>query len=334
MKILSALSRITIILLLITNSPALQAQQNSAADITAVLSAVVGIEAEIPASARTAATLGSNRSGSGVLIDNSGLILTVGYLILEAAAVNVRLSDGALVAAEIVAYDHDTGFGLVRALEPLANKPMKLGQSAALKESDKGLVIAFGGPDAVRPATVVSRRTFAGYWEYLLENAIFTVPPHPLHSGAALVGPSGELLGIGSLIVNDAFGDGQTAPGNMFVPIEHLESRLGDLLALGRASPPPRPWLGLFPTEYNNYVFIAWLAEDGPAAKAGLAKGELIVAVGDKPVRDMGELYREVWAQGSAGVEIPLIVLRGAELVKVQVKSDDRYNWLRLKPSL
>lgn len=311
------------------------AQQDAAAggdgseSFEAVLSAVVGVEAIVPATARTAKFLGTERRGSGAVIDAAGLVVTVGYVILEASQVRLRLEDGTAVAAGVVGYDHDTGFGLLRAARALPVTPLAFG--AAPAERQRVLVAAHGD---VRPAMVSSRRDFAGYWEYLLEDAIFTVPPHPNFGGAALLDAEGRLLGIGSLSVSDAYRDEEmTIPGNMFIPIDRLEPIIGDLLSAGRGSV-RKPWLGLYIEQRGDYLFITRVAEDSPAAAAGLRQGELIVGVDGRSAATLAALYRQIWAADGIGVEITVTVLRDGRLVEVGVTSADRYDWLRLLPSV
>ncbi len=297
------------------------------------LDAVVGVRAVVPADARTAAVLGTERAGSGVVIGADGLVLTVGYLILEAIEAEIVLADQRVVPAEVVAYDYETGFGLLRALSPLVITPIELGRSADLAERDEVLVAGFGGPEQVIGAVVVSRRDFAGYWEYLLPNAIFTAPPHRAFGGAALIGPDGRLLGIGSLIVGDAAEPETPMPGNMFVPVDALEPIFQDLLEYGRSRAPPRPWLGLYSEDLRGHVFVNRVAPSGPAAKAGVAAGDIIVAVKGEPVRDMADFYRKLWALGQAGIEVPLTLLTAKGIAEVAVQSADRYDFLKLKSS-
>ena len=295
--------------------------------------AVVGLRAEIPADARTAASLGTERSGNGVVIDSEGLVLTIGYLILEATAVEVFEPGGGTVAATVVGYDHDTGLGLVRALEPLAAKPLRLGASSRLTRGDAVLAVSFGGPRPLSPAYIAARRAFAGPWEYLLEDAIFTVPPHPLYGGAALVGTDGRLVGIGSLAVGDAAAPGVLSPGNMFVPIDGLKPILGDLLAHGRPST-SHPWLGAYTAETEGRLYITRVAAGGPAEEAGLKTGDIIMGIGGKRVKGMEDYFRKMWARGFAGVEIPVNVVRAGgpemSIETVIVRSRNRYDWLKL----
>lgn len=295
------------------------------------LGAVVGVRAEVPPSARTAGTLGTEREGGGVVIGADGLVLTIGYLILEAVQAEVQLQDGKTVPAEIVAYDYDTGFGLLRPATPLNVAPIELGDSDALPAETQVLV---AGPDGPSGAVVVSRREFAGYWEYLLPNAIFTAPPYRSFGGAALIGSDGRLLGIGSLIVGDARGPGETFPGNMFVPISALKPIIADLRSQGRSAGPAKPWLGLFTQELRGHVFINRVSPDGPAASAGIQEGDIVVAVGGEPVASLAEFYRKIWALGDAGIEVPLTLLKGADgFREVSVKSGDRYDYLKLNPT-
>lgn len=300
-------------------------------EVDRLLSAVVGIRAQVPAEARTAESLGTERAGSGVVIDSSGLIVTIGYLILEANRVEVLLGENRVVPASILAYDHETGFGLLRAMEPLGVPAMRLGDSSRLAQGDQLLVSGFGGPVAARPAVLVSRRDFAGYWEYLLENAIFTAPPYPHFGGAALMDAAGELVGIGSLVVADAYPGSQPLPGNMFVPVDRLKSVLGDLLTAGRSATPLRPWLGVYLSEVDGLLIVQRLATEGPAAGAGVQPGDIILGVAGQPVASLADFYRKLWAVGGPGDDVPLTILKGARMTEVSVKARDRYDWLRLE---
>ncbi len=295
------------------------------------LDAVVGVRAEVPADARTAGALGTERAGGGVVISADGMVLTIGYLILEAAVAEVVMQDGKTVPADIVAYDYDTGFGLLRPLVPLDVAPIELGDSDDLTEQTQVLV---AGPDGPSPAMVVSRREFAGYWEYLLPNAIFTAPPYRSFGGAALIGADGRLLGIGSLIVGDALAPGSSFPGNMFVPISRLEPIMEDLLRDGRGGGPVKPWLGLFTEEVRGHVFINRVSPGGPAEGAGIVEDDIVIAVGGEPVSSLAEFYRKVWSLGDAGIDVPLTILKGSGGAReISVKSADRYDYLKLNPS-
>ena len=254
-----------------------------------LLDAVVKVEAKVPPDARSAATLGTEREGSGALIDNDGLIVTIGYLVMEASEVSVTIG-GRRVPASVVAYDYDTGFGLLRALAPPGVRPLELGSSAALEEREPVLAAGFGGPDGAVGALVVSKRRFAGYWEYMLDEAIFTAPPHPVFGGAALIDRGGRLVGVGSLVVPDAV-EGAQLPGNMFVPIDLLKPILADLLASGKADRARRPWLGVWSQESFGRVLISRVFEAGPAAAAGLAAGDLVLAVAGEPVTSLAAFY-------------------------------------------
>ena len=293
------------------------------------LAAVVGIRASVPPDARTAPHLGTEREGSGVVIDD-GMVLTIGYLILEADRVEILSAGDRRVPAEIVAYDYDTGFGLVRALAPLNLAPIKLGRSTDVDESTQVLVAGFGQPPEVVAALVVSRRTFAGYWEYLLPDAIFTAPPHPGFGGAALIGRDGTLLGIGSLIVGDAAAEDEQLPGNMFVPIDALKPIYDQLLSDGRSRTAPKPWLGIYSEEFRGHVLVTRVAPGGPADQAGINANDVIAEVNGKPIGNLEEFYREIWSLGEAGIEVPLTVLGAGGLAKVTVTSADRYDWLKL----
>ncbi len=248
----------------------------------------------------------------------------------------VTTNGGHAVPAQVVGYDHESGFGLVRATQPLNVRPMALGKSAALKERDPVLIASAGGADTVAAARVAGRRAFAGSWEYLLEDAIFTAPPYPAWSGAALISREGKLVGVGSLIVRDATsGKGEPEPGNMFVPIDRLGPILADLISEGRSLGPPRPWLGLTTEEVAGHLVVARVAADGPAEKAGIKPGDIVVGVGGKPAKSLADFYRMVWARRSAGASVPLDVRRreNATLLtrRVDVQSMNRMDHLKLK---
>jgi S1-C subfamily serine protease len=282
------------------------------------LESVVGVAARVPSDARTANSLGTRREGSGVVIDDKGLVLTIGYLIMESESTEIVLPGDRRIPAEVVAYDYDSGFGLLRALGRLDLDPVELGDSSALTAESQILVASFG---------------YAQDWEYLLPDAIFTAPPHQGFGGAALLGPEGRLLGIGSLFVGDAAAKDQPLAGNMFVPIDALKPIMADLLSKGRRSGPGHPWLGVFTQELRGRLFVDRVSPQGPAAAAGLAVGDIIVSVGDAPVANMADFYRKIWALGEPGVTVPLTILKADGLSKVEVKSGDRYDYLKLKPS-
>ena len=300
-------------------------------DVDAALSAVVQLHAEIPADGYTAPFLGTERDGNGVIIDDSGLILTIGYLIVEAMAIAVTAADGRVVAAEVVAYDYDSGFGLVRALEPLGLPSLALGRSADLIVGNSVLVAGHGGRDGAVAARVVSKREFAGYWEYMLEEAIFTSPAHSNWGGTALIGDDGKLLGIGSLYVEDATTDLGGHSGNMFVPIDLLTPIFAEMLSKGRTAASYRPWMGMFTTEVEGQVRVIGLAPEGPAEQAGLQADDVIVKVNGKTITSIADLYRKAWSTGTAGVDIPMTALRETYAFELTVKSEDRYARLKLQ---
>jgi S1-C subfamily serine protease len=301
-------------------------------DAEEILKAIVKIRAIIPGDAQTARTLGTEREGNGVVIDSKGHILTIGYLIVEAEDIQVLGSEGKPVKATFVGYDHKTGFGLLRTDESLGVAPMKLGQSSEIKEGDPALVAGHGGGDSVQAIRVISRKEFAGYWEYLLEDAIFTAPAYANYGGAALIGPEGQLLGIGSLLSQIMIQGFGSIPCNIFVPIDHLKPILSDLIARGRSREAPRPWLGLNVEEAHGRVFIIQLTPKGPTEEAGLKPGDMILAVDGKEVNGLADFYRKVWALGNAGIDVPLSLLQGIRIRDIKVRSIDRHQFLQLKP--
>jgi len=297
------------------------------------LQGVVQVNAFIPHDARTASSLGTEREGTGVVIDDSGLVLTIGYLIVEAMEVTIEHPDRQTVPASIVAYDHESGFGLIRTNQPLGVKPIALGNSTALRPMQPLLVVSHAGEVEAAGVYLVDRRDFAGYWEYLLEGALFTSPPHAKFGGAALLDQDGRLVGIGSLFVNDAAVQERPIPGNMFVPVDVLKPIMADLLTRGRRAEPGRPWLGLSMEEHRGRVFVTRVAPDGPGEAAGIQPNDVIIGIDGVPVQGLGDFYRKLWGRGDAGITVPLDVLQGIEVRPTMVESGDRYRYLRLNQS-
>jgi S1-C subfamily serine protease len=302
-------------------------------DLAGALSAVVGVRAAVPADAFTADTLGTERTGNGVLIRNDGLVLTIGYLITEASEVWLTLADGRTVAGHVIGYDQETGFGLVQALARLDLPALQLGDSADAVPGVRVVSAGAGGVDHSVAARVVARQEFAGYWEYLLDEAIFTAPAHPFWGGTALIGPEGRLFGIGSLQLEQAGPDGEGIPLNMYVPIDLLKPIFDDLLTMGQPNRSPRPWLGLYATEVDSRVVIAGVAGKSPAARARLKQGDVVLSVGGAQVSGLAGLFRTVWSLGKAGVEVPMTVYRDGRPVDLTVTSGDRNRFLK-GPSL
>jgi S1-C subfamily serine protease len=297
------------------------------------LASVVAVRTEIPADAFTASILGTERAGNGVVIDDNGLILTIGYLITEAETVWVSALSGAAAPAHVVGYDQATGFGLIQALGRLGAPPLELGSADASRVGDPVIIAGEGGLPHALKAQVVDKREFAGYWEYLLDKAMFTSPPHPSWGGAACIGADGRLQGVGSLFVQEARGEGVASQGNMIVPIDLLKPILNDLLTLGRVDQPPRPWLGLYASEAEDTVFVAGVASGGPAEKAGIKPGDFILEVAGARVTELAATFRKIWSIGPAGSAIPLTIARDGAMQRITIHSADRNDFLK-KPRL
>lgn len=299
-----------------------------------LLGSVVKIRMKALPDARSNASLGAVREGSGVVIDDRGYVLTIGYLVIEADTIEVATADGKTSPATLAGYDHATGFGLLRTVLPLGAKPIDLGSSAGLALREPVMVAPFGGRESINLAYVISKRQFAGSWEYMLDSAIFISPPTLTWAGSALISREGKLVGIGSLLVRDSEEAGTPLPGNMFVPIDLLKPILADLIDKGRVPGPSRPWLGMATEELQGRLFVTRISPDAPADRAGLRRGDIIVGVGGEAVATHAELYRKVWSLGPAGIEVPLQVLQGATLNDIKVRSIDRTEYFRAKPAL
>ncbi len=298
-------------------------------DLTAALSAVVSIRTEVPADAFTAQALGTERRGNGVVIGADGLILTIGYLITEAERVWLTSSQGTVAPGHVMAYDQATGFGLIQPLGRLATRALALGASDAVEPGDSVVVAGGRGPRDALSSRVVAKRPFAGYWEYFLETALFTAPAHPHWGGAACIGPGGDLIGIGSLLVQEVAREGQALVGNMIVPTDLLPPILDDLLRLGHVDRPPRPWLGLFASDASDGVVVTGLAQAGPAARAGVVEGDQVTALDGEEVEDLGDLWRKLWAAGEAGVSVKLTVVRDGRSLDRLCQTADRASFLK-----
>jgi len=299
-------------------------------DLDEALASVVGIKSLVPSDAFTAETLGTERAGNGVLIRGDGLVVTIGYLITEAETVWITLAGGRSVPGHVLGYDQETGFGLVQALARLDLPALTIGSSADTEVGADVVVGGAGGRQRSIAARVISKQEFAGYWEYVLDEAIFTAPAHPNWGGTAVIGPDGDLVGIGSLQIQQTAAPQRRAEDvNMVVPIDLLKPILNDLLTIGRSSKPPRPWLGVYATEVGNNVAILGLASRGPAEQADLRPGDVVLAVAGNPVGNLAGLFRRVWALGQAGVHVPLLINREGKTFEVHVRSGDRRRFLK-----
>jgi S1-C subfamily serine protease len=303
--------------------------ENYEFELDKTLSAVVGIRSVVPADAYTAETLGTERLGHGVLIGDRGIVLTIGYLVTEAESVWIRLNNGNVLPGHVLGFDQETGFGLVQALARADLPSLPIGNSSEAEVGDPVLVAGTGGRQNSVAATIVARQEFAGYWEYVLDEAMFTAPSHPHWGGTAMIGSDGQLLGIGSLQVQQVLKDGRSEDINMMVPIDLLKPILDDMLTIGRARRPVRPWLGLYATEAGNRIAIAGVAARGPARRADIRGGDIIVSVDGAEVRSLAGFFRKVWSLGEAGVEVPMKVIRNGRTIDLSIASADRRQFLK-----
>lgn len=297
-------------------------------DLDQALASMVALEARVATDAYTAPILGTERVGNGVVISLSGLVVTMAYLITEAEEVVLTRNDGRRVPAHVLGLDVRSGLGLVQALEPLDLPAITIGSARDLDAGAAIIAAGAGGRAHAVAGQVLTRMPFAGYWEYKLDDAIITAPAHPHWSGAALIGPKGDLVGLGSLTLEGRDQNGDARPLNMFVPAERLPPILDDL-ARGRSPHPPRPWLGVFAQEMEDHVVIVGVSPKGPAARAELRAGDLILAIGGQPVSNLSEFYDVLWSLGEAGVTVPLKILREGDAFEMEVRSMDRASLLK-----
>ncbi|MDH3739683.1 MAG: S1C family serine protease [Alphaproteobacteria bacterium] len=302
-------------------------------DLDSVLSSVVSLRANIPEDAFTAPILGTEREGQGVVIDNSGTVLTIGYLVTEAEEIWLIGNNNMALPAHVLAYDQETGLGLVQALGTLGLPAAEIGESFPVAVGEPVIVAGQGGTEEAVNAQVVSVREFAGSWEYLLDDAIFTIPAHSKWSGAGVFNRLGQLIGIGSLYIQQAIPGEEQIDGNMIVPIDILKPIFDDLVTLGRPSTPPRPWLGMTTAEADDRLVVAGLAKRGPAMRAGIDLGDMIVGVAGEPVSGLSTMFRKIWSLGSAGVPVPLTLERDGRTLSITVDSGARADYLK-KPNV
>ncbi len=298
-------------------------------DLERALKAVVSLKTYVPSDAFTANTLGTERAGSGVMIRDTGLIATIGYLITEAETVWITTNDGQVVPGHALAFDQETGFGLVQALGKLDIPHLDIGDSDSLKVGDQAVMAAGGGRHHAVETRLVGRQEFAGYWEYALDDALFIAPAHPFWGGCGLIGTDGRLMGIGSLILQQGDAKGRRLDMNMVVPIGLLSPILSDLLTYGRVNRPARPWLGMYATESGTSIVVGGTTDNGPAEQAGLRPGDKILTVNDEEIPDLAGLWRRVWSSGSAGAEVRLRIERDGDARRVSMRSADRTSFLK-----
>jgi S1-C subfamily serine protease len=301
-------------------------------DLDDALDAVVLVRSEIPEDAFTASILGTERAGNGVVISENGTVLTIGYLITEASVIWLATNKGTVVGGYPMAYDQATGFGLVQPLGKLGVKPIERGSASSIRMGENVVVAGHGGRAHALKATVFAKREFAGYWEYVLDEALFTAPAHPQWGGSALIGADGKLAGIGSLLVQEKI-DAGTIQGNMIVPIDLLAPILDDMTKTGRANRAPHPWLGMYATEAGERLVVAGLAPGAPAERAGVRVGDAVIAVGGEKPKSLADLWRKVWAHGAPGAIVPLKLARSGKMLELRLTSSDRADFLK-KPHL
>jgi len=301
-------------------------------DLDHALDAVVLVRSEIPEDAFTASILGTERAGNGVVISENGMVLTIGYLITEASVIWLATNKGTVVGGYPMAYDQATGFGLVQPLGKLGVKPIERGSASSIRVGENVVVAGHGGRAHALKATVFAKREFAGYWEYVLDEALFTAPAHPQWGGSALIGADGRLAGIGSLLVQEKI-DAGTIQGNMIVPIDLLAPILDDMTRTGRANRAPHPWLGMYVTEAGERLVVAGLAPGAPAERAGVHVGDAVIALGGEKPKSLADLWRKVWAHGAPGAIVPLKLARSGKMLELRLTSADRADFLK-KPHL
>lgn len=298
--------------------------ENYRFDLERTLESVVGLRATVPANAHSADRLGTERTGNGCVISAEGLVVTVGYLVTEAENIWLVSNDGRVIPADVVGRDQETGFALVQALEPLGVEPLKLGRSSEIAVGERVVVAGAGGVEQAVDARVVAKQEFAGYWEYLLDEAIYTTPPHPHWAGTALISGNGGLVGIGSLFVQQVTQNQTPIDVNMMIPIDLLPPIVDNLVRFGVTNRPSRPWIGMQAAEFGENLVVVGFTDNGPADAADIRVGDVVIGVAGQPVESLGDLFRRMWDLGEAGVQVPLNIFRNGEQIEIEIQSQDR----------
>jgi S1-C subfamily serine protease len=300
-------------------------------DLVQVLKSIAALRSEIPADAFSAETMGTKRQGQAVHI-GQGQMLTIGYLINEAETIWLTFSNNKVLPATVLGYDPESGLALLQTLGQVDVPAITIGDADPLRIGDKVIVGGAGGRKGSLAAEITARQEFAGYWEYLLDDAVFTSPSHPNWGGTALIGSKGELLGIGSLQLEQNREDDEEQPINMFVPINLLKPIIEDLSKIGRANRPLRPWLGVHTAEIDGNLVVVGRARQGPARSGGLLRGDLIVGIAGTHVHDLGQFYRRLWSLGPAGVQVPLLIIRDGKKMDLKLTSGYRGQYMKSPP--
>lgn len=299
-------------------------QADFAFDLDGALASMVALRARAPKTASTAETLGVERRGSGVVLNAEGLVATVGYLVIEAENIWLTTQEGRVVEAHALAFDPVSGLGLVQALQPLPAPPVRLGAAMARQPGDRLIVAGAGGRAGAIVAQLVARQEFAGYWEYVIDSAMFTTPSHPHWGGAGVLDEAGRLVGVGSLQIEQDNEKGEKTLLNMIVPIDALTPALADLVKFGRRPGPARPWIGLYALEVGDKLVAAGVADGGPADQAGLEAGDVLLAIDGQRARNLADFWRKLWATGPAGGEATILIERDDRVLETRVRSIDR----------
>jgi S1-C subfamily serine protease len=291
--------------------------------------ALLTVSSQVPERALTAPLLGTERSGHAIRIRADGLALTVGYLVNEAEQIWMTSAEGQAAPAYLVAQDHDSGLALLKPTLPIGSVHLEPGRADRLPVGEPLTVLRSGG-EARFECTLTARHEFAGRWEYLIDDALFTAPACDDWSGAALVDRENRLCGIGSLLLEIPGDDLETTRGNMFVPLDLVSPYLDELCRYGQRRRPARPWLGSLIQEHEDQLIVVGTYPDCPASRAGIEPGDVVVSVDGTPARGLANLLRSVWSLGSAGVEVPLTIARDGAMQTCRLRSMDRAAYYHL----
>jgi S1-C subfamily serine protease len=285
---------------------------------------VVNIQTTVARDHRSVPILGTERMGSGVVVDPAGLILTVNYVVMGGQTVQVSFLRGRRVRAEIVAQDFEIGLALLR-IKRQGLTAATLRVEGELERGEPVVAVASTGAQERRVAggLVTYLGEFEAHWEYLLERGIVSNAANPGFGGGGLFTLTARLAGIVSLNLNELIRN------SLSIPVEHYREHERELLRYGRVvSRPRRAWLGVFAHVVEEGIVVAAVVPEGPGDRGGLREGDLIVSLNAEKLESRRDLYVSLWRHGP-GEPLTFEVMRDSSLRRVLVTSGDRAEFFR-----
>jgi S1-C subfamily serine protease len=286
--------------------------------IELVVPATVAVAVEVPETHPSAAILGTERLGTGVVVDRAGLLLTVNYVVIGASSVEVTLLDETRVDGRVVAHDFASGLAVIE-ISAHGLAALDLCPSSALGVGQDIFIVAAAGENKRRANSgmITSIAPFDAYWDYSLDRAITTTAMNPGLGGAPLLDSHGRVAGIASLDLNEI------GRFTLAIPVDDFLTHRNELLQHGRrVSRPARAWVGLYCYTFRDHVVIAGVLPGTPAEQAGLAAGDVVLTVDGQTIANRHELYSALWLHRPGDV-LEFRVFRNNAVKRLAVPSGD-----------